>query len=592
MKSGLAFILVLAFAGFLRAATVENVPQADLSFRGVVLVKPAEAGIGDPIVVQVRDLDGWVLDQIKQKRITGEGYFTDDQFEEFLARHLKAQADGAEQGKDIQYGDLLTNESEAIDECVNYIQRLKVVIGMFQEYIDLISPTEGSSAASTTGQASADAEKAVTDLQAAEKELATVGTSFANRESEWSNGPDALFRFKPRVVPAAGASTTGTAAAAAGQPSEEVERAREGLDAAQKELAVVTAVFTEIESTWYSGWQAYQCWKALFRAVRENLYLVLNDSRLVHVKAQNPFNEAYQDATDTSTYKFIFDLEKDPDDKEEWDKLYQGTRRHIPVTLTLAFVLAGKTYTLDTRVQPPLPGESAPVQPAQEGFSQEFTFVTYQISSMATGLGIVILALLVFIWFADATEMLRDPSPATHECLTFSLARCQTAFWFFLFTAAFVLLWVVKDQTDTLTDQCLVLLGISTGATIGSALITDPVQSRAYGKKLPPTTLKQFFNDLLSDAAGQIVFYRFQTLIWTLALGLVFIKSVYSGLRMPEFSTNELTLMGISAGTYVGFKIPEAKAAKDAAAALVSPPSATAEQAPPADEPEADEKHS
>jgi hypothetical protein len=45
--------------------------------------------------------------------------------------------------------------------------------------------------------------------------------------------------------------------------------------------------------------------------------------------------------------------------------------------------------------------------------------------------------------------------------------------------------------------------------------------------------------------------------VWTLALGLVFIKSVSGSLEMPTFGTNELALMGISAGTYLAFKFPE-----------------------------------
>jgi hypothetical protein len=36
---------------------------------------------------------------------------------------------------------------------------------------------------------------------------------------------------------------------------------------------------------------------------------------------------------------------------------------------------------------------------------------------------------------------------------------------------------------------------------------------------------------------------------------------------MPEFSTTLLGLMGISSGTYLGFKLPEKKQADQAAAA-------------------------
>ena len=40
-------------------------------------------------------------------------------------------------------------------------------------------------------------------------------------------------------------------------------------------------------------------------------------------------------------------------------------------------------------------------------------------------------------------------------------------------------------------------------------------------------------------------------------LGAVFVWSVYRNISMPEFDASLLTLMGISSGTYVGFKFPE-----------------------------------
>ena len=67
-----------------------------------------------------------------------------------------------------------------------------------------------------------------------------------------------------------------------------------------------------------------------------------------------------------------------------------------------------------------------------------------------------------------------------------------------------------------------------------------------------------FLRDILSDASGYS-FHRFQIFAWTLVLGVIFISSVYNQLTMPEFSTTLLGLMGISSGTYIGFKFPENK---------------------------------
>src|SRR6266436_1959681 len=71
-------------------------------------------------------------------------------------------------------------------------------------------------------------------------------------------------------------------------------------------------------------------------------------------------------------------------------------------------------------------------------------------------------------------------------------------------------------------------------------------------------TWKGVMYDLLAEN-NLISFHRFQIFVWTLILGIMFVASVYNELAMPEFSATLLGLLGISAGTYVGFKLPEAK---------------------------------
>jgi hypothetical protein len=67
-----------------------------------------------------------------------------------------------------------------------------------------------------------------------------------------------------------------------------------------------------------------------------------------------------------------------------------------------------------------------------------------------------------------------------------------------------------------------------------------------------------FLRDILSDSSGYS-FHRFQIFAWTIVLGIIFVSSVYNNLTMPQFSTTLLGLMGLSAGTYIGFKFPEQK---------------------------------
>jgi len=75
-------------------------------------------------------------------------------------------------------------------------------------------------------------------------------------------------------------------------------------------------------------------------------------------------------------------------------------------------------------------------------------------------------------------------------------------------------------------------------------------------KLIEPSDSKWFLQDILSDADG-ISFHRLQIAVWTVVLGIIFWDLVIHILSMPNFSAELLALMGISGGTYIGFKFPE-----------------------------------
>jgi hypothetical protein len=72
----------------------------------------------------------------------------------------------------------------------------------------------------------------------------------------------------------------------------------------------------------------------------------------------------------------------------------------------------------------------------------------------------------------------------------------------------------------------------------------------------PPRTSSGFIRDLLQES-GSVSFHRFQIAVWTIVLAIIFVRSVWHDLSMPEFDTTLLGLMGISSGTYIGFKFPD-----------------------------------
>jgi hypothetical protein len=225
----------------------------------------------------------------------------------------------------------------------------------------------------------------------------------------------------------------------------------------------------------------------------------------------------------------------------------------------------------------------------------------------------VMLCLLAVLWIlAWKTTLLRytvGADPNAPQTAPFSLGLCQMAFWFFLAVAAYVYLCASTLQIHIPMGSVLGLLGISATTGLAASFVDTKKTSTADKqkndllveqaalnsrindlqsghpasgsaaekelldkksrlatvdasiKKLPaaPGISKSegFFKDILNDGDG-ISFHRFQIAVWTLVLGSVFVWGVYRNMSMPEFDASLLTLMGISSGTYVGFKFPEA----------------------------------
>lgn len=183
-----------------------------------------------------------------------------------------------------------------------------------------------------------------------------------------------------------------------------------------------------------------------------------------------------------------------------------------------------------------------------------------------------IFSLLLFIHLCRKTSIIRAPvQPAGGGQPPYSLSRFQMAFWFFLVIAGYVMVWMITGELDTITDSILALIGIGAGTSLGAALIDSAPAAPApatTGPPIPPpppASSVGFLSDVLSDSSGGgISIHRFQMFAWTLILGVIFVSSVYAELSMPEFNATLLGLMGISSGTYLGFKFPEKKRAETA----------------------------
>jgi hypothetical protein len=301
-----------------------------------------------------------------------------------------------------------------------------------------------------------------------------------------------------------------------------------------------------------------------------------------------------------------FHLEITPENKEVWTDLLgepPGTVR--PVTFSIGLE---SQSPFDSTID-----ESHPVP---------LTVISPVYGLIA--LLVVLSTLILFIWLARKTNIIREPgpNPGGGKLKPYNLGRTQMAFWFFLVYVSYLVIWLITSALDTITPSLLGLMGISAGTALSEALI-DTGKDTAQSGQLQNLTAEQqsleanitqlqaqlselnskppssddattrdnlnkqlqdsrtrlaqvgpqiqsltpatsasvsrgFLQDILANASGYS-FHRFQIFAWTIVLGIIFVSSVYNSLSMPEFSATLLGLMGLSSGTYIGFKFPEQK---------------------------------
>jgi hypothetical protein len=157
---------------------------------------------------------------------------------------------------------------------------------------------------------------------------------------------------------------------------------------------------------------------------------------------------------------------------------------------------------------------------------------------------VVAIAVLVY---ARRSDMLRDGPAIDGVRQPYSLARVQMAWWFFLLVAGYVFIWLVTGERDSIAPSLLGLVGISAATALAAVAVTPNRQ---------PVASAGLWRDLVTDDRGIVALDRVQVVVWTFVLGSVFLYSVLWDLTMPEFSATMLALMGISSGTYIGFKLP------------------------------------
>jgi len=197
-------------------------------------------------------------------------------------------------------------------------------------------------------------------------------------------------------------------------------------------------------------------------------------------------------------------------------------------------------------------------------------------------LPVFIITLIVMVslctWLLFKTGLCKDLSydPETNllrpaKIRPYSYARVQLFWWTLIILSCFITFFFYTGQLVAFNSTVVLLLGGGLAVSIFGSVI-DNSQIQENGTSVPirhqdldPT--KGFFADILSDEGG-ISIHRFQAVMFNIVFGMAFLHSFYALIttRPPqypfiEFEPWQLTLLGISAAGYLGFKANENSAA-------------------------------
>lgn len=206
-------------------------------------------------------------------------------------------------------------------------------------------------------------------------------------------------------------------------------------------------------------------------------------------------------------------------------------------------------------------------------------------------LGAVALLLACALVLLLRTNLARDlVNPETGRA-PYSLGRVQLFVWVANAVLAALAVWL-ETGDKLIPGGLLVALGIGGGTTLGSRVIDKSLwgdalvahqagikQALAAAKAAGSTGVvkgledklkdaierhvhpsapasESFFRDILTGVDGDAL-YRYQLVGWTALIMVQFWVGVLTRVELPDLDATRLALMGMSAGTYLGLKLPE-----------------------------------
>jgi low affinity Fe/Cu permease len=365
----------------------------------------------------------------------------------------------------------------------------------------------------------------------------------------------------------------------------------------------------------------------LFLEIRMGFNLIINDQIIPGLTALNASeSRSLREEPGDRWDDFVFRLRPDdPVQRKIFQDLARGNGLTEKIRLSLCFDMAKGSVTRLIVPSVLEPGAALRSQQTKVSFAPgwKIWFMVFYGLALATGMALLGLQSNML----RALQSRRRPN-GKHQL---SLSHVQLAIWFIVVFGSYIYLWVITGDLNTLSTSGLYFVGIAIVTTMGSTAIqgmsTSDKEVAAYNNMLAPRLemdrvtivslvdqaeasarkrweelrqsglsseeqlnhdafrnwddlrrqkeylatplIYRWLVDLLSEN-GEVTLHRFQMLAWTLGLAFIFCVRVFADLTMPTFPGEVLGLMGISAGTYLGFRVPEAGRIKDS---LASPES-------------------
>src|SRR5437667_2019330 len=118
---------------------------------------------------------------------------------------------------------------------------------------------------------------------------------------------------------------------------------------------------------------------------------------------------------------------------------------------------------------------------------------------------VVLFTLVLFVWLARTTNLIREPGSAVPGKLRpYNLGRTQMAFWFFLVYVSYTVIWLITDSLDTITPSLLGLMGISAGTALSEALIDSGKDKANISQLQDLISEKQSLETAIPELQSQI----------------------------------------------------------------------------------------